>query len=123
MSHRVEMNPDGAPTSVEFGWQYEGESFALRAKTSGAPRVPTPGSLEEFIAEHYWGYVRQRDVRSLEYQVEHPPWRLWTAADAAFEGDATRLYGEAFAAVLRQAPASAFLAEGSPVTVFRGGRL
>ena len=123
MSHRVELHPQGGPEAVEFGWRHEGESFALRAKTSGEARLPAPGSLDEFITEHYWGYVRQRDVRSLEYQVEHPPWRLWTAADAAFEGDATRLYGEAFAAVLRQAPASAFLAEGSPVTVFRGGRL
>ena len=85
--------------------------------------MPGPGSLEEFITEQYWGYVRQRDGGCVEYQVEHPRWRVWTAVEAKFEGDATSLYGGDFATALRVAPASAFIAEGSVVTVFKGVRL
>jgi hypothetical protein len=59
----------------------------------------------------------------MEYQVAHPPWRVWTALDARFEGDIEELYGKDLAAVLEAQPASAFLAEGSEVTVYQGRRL
>jgi hypothetical protein len=39
---------------------------------SGAPEEAAPGSEEEFITEHYWGYTRQRDGGTIEYRVEHP---------------------------------------------------
>ena len=81
------------------------------------------GSEEQFIAEHYWGYCRQPDGSTLEYHVEHPPWRVWTVADAQFSGDAGALYGAEFGAVLNKPPDSAFLAEGSTVKVYRGRRL
>ena len=35
------------------------------------------GSEETFITEHYWGYARQRDGSTVEYAVEHEPWRVW----------------------------------------------
>ena len=123
MQHQIELQPDGAPASVGFGWQQGETAFSLRARAANPARVPAPGSLDEFITEHYWGYVRQRDGGCVEYQVEHPRWRVWTAAEAKFEGDATSLYGGDFAAALRGVPASAFIAEGSKVAVFMGTRL
>jgi hypothetical protein len=45
------------------------------------------------------------------------------AALAGLDGDVSRFYGPPFAETLREAPASAFLAEGSAVTVYRGRRL
>lgn len=123
MQHQIELQPDGAPASVELKWQQGETSFSLRAKAANPARLPAPGSLDEFTTEHYWGYVRQRDGGCVEYQVEHPQWRVWTAKDAKFEGDATLLYGGDFATALRAAPASAFIAEGSAVSVFMGNRL
>jgi len=48
---------------------------------------------------------------------------VWAAHRANFEGDVEELYGKELALVLRRAPASAFLADGSAVTVMRGRRL
>jgi hypothetical protein len=87
---------------------------------SGDPELPAEGSLENFIAEHYWGYSAQRDGGCLEYRVNHPSWRVWKSRDATFVGEAEALYGRELAAVLKREPASAFLAEGSAITVFRG---
>ena len=56
--------------------------------------MAAPGSEAEFITEHYWGYTRQRDGGTLEYQVEHPSWPVWMLDDAAFEGDPATLYGK-----------------------------
>ena len=85
--------------------------------------LPEVGSEEQFITEHYWGYAAQRDGGCIEYQVAHPSWRVWSSQDARFEGDIKELYGKDLAAVLEKKPISAFLAEGSEVTVYQGRRL
>ena len=109
--------------AVEYMWRHRGERFAVRARAEGAARPLVPGSEGEFITEHYWGYTRQRDGGTLEYRVEHPPWDIWEATDATFEGDATALYGPEFAALLREPPRSAFIAVGSEVAVYVGERI
>ena len=80
-------------------------------------------NVEEFIAEHYWGYCGQRDGGTVEYEVEHPPWNVWQATPEAWQGDVPGFYGEPWAGALRQPPSSAFLADGSAVKVFRPTRI
>ena len=77
------------------------------------------GSEDQFITEHYWGYAAQRDGGCVEYRVEHPSWRVWQAGSASFDGDMEELYGRELAAVIQGKPASAFLAEGSEVSVMK----
>jgi hypothetical protein len=81
------------------------------------------GSDAEFITEHYWGYARRGEGRTTEYRVEHPRWRVCTAAVTQLDCDVAALYGSQFVEFFKAAPASAFLAEGSKVTVFRGTKL
>jgi hypothetical protein len=59
----------------------------------------------------------------VEYRVEHPRWRVWTIERPALDCEVAGLYGERFAGPLAAAPTSAFLADGSAVTVFAGQRL
>jgi hypothetical protein len=49
--------------------------------------------------------------------VEHPRWKIWNATSFEFNADVAALYGEEFAEVLNQPPRSAFIADGSPITV------
>ncbi|HEY7001223.1 MAG TPA: DUF2071 domain-containing protein, partial [Candidatus Udaeobacter sp.] len=76
------------------------------------------GSHAEFITEHYWGYTSVRDGCG-EYRVEHPRWKIWNAASFEFHADVAALYGEKFAETLSESPRSAFIADGSPITVQR----
>lgn len=114
----------GTQTVVDYSWK-QGENWShLRAIASElSPTLPAPGSLEEFITEHYWGYVRQRRGHTVEYQVEHPRWDIQKAQSTELTGDLRQLYGDAFGEALAQPPRSAFLASGSPVTVYRGNVL
>jgi hypothetical protein len=121
MTHQIEPTGDGL--SVQYTWRYEERTNSLSVFATGSPHRMVEGSEEQFIAEHYWGYCRQPDGSTLEYHVEHPPWRVWTVRDAKFSGDAGALYGAEFGAVLNKPAASAFLAEGSQVKVYRGRRL
>jgi uncharacterized protein YqjF (DUF2071 family) len=78
-----------------------------------------PGSEAEFIVEHYWGYTKQRDGSTMEYQVEHPPWNVSAADLVRYDCDVAEIYGPEFAPFLRE-PTSVFVADGSPVMVRRG---
>jgi uncharacterized protein YqjF (DUF2071 family) len=85
--------------------------------------LPSPGSLEEFIVEHYWGYSHGRDGRTREYQVAHAPWRTAPADNVTWDCDITANYNSPLAEFLTARPACAIIADGSPVQVFRGRRL
>ena len=125
MRHRIEhANPDsGSPSSVEYSWRYGGRWNRLSVEPRGHAAPIESGSEEEFIAEHYWGYTRQRDGGTVEYQVQHPRWRIWQVTNPVLDGDVAALYGEEFGRILRQPPDSAFLAEGSEISVFAPRRL
>jgi hypothetical protein len=59
----------------------------------------------------------------MEYEVQHPSWKVWQARQAQFTGDIEALFGRQFADALSGPPTSAFLADGSPVTVMGGRRI
>jgi hypothetical protein len=111
------------PGPVGYEWWHAGAWEGVSATVVGEPIVPDAGSEETFIAEHYWGYARQPDGSTVEYAVEHPPWKVWRCEGAGLASQVALLYGERFAPVLAGPPASAFVADGSPVTVRRGVRL
>jgi uncharacterized protein YqjF (DUF2071 family) len=121
MAHEIRPVGDNS-LRVAYRWRGKGWN-EINLETVGNPELPGGGSVEQFITEHYWGYAAQPDGGCVEYRVTHPSWRVWQVRQSAFEGDAKTLYGEDMAAVLRGKPHSAFLAEGSPVTVMRGRRL
>lgn len=126
MRHKIELplpTPSTPHGRVEYGWRLNNQWNLLRMKPLGEPQALIAGSQEEFIAEHYWGYVAQQDGGCIEYRVEHPPWRIWQVTESALECDSAALYGQEFVSILSGAPSSAFLAEGSPIIVKQGIRL
>ncbi len=124
MGHRVENEPaPGRRSTVVYWWGSGDRHGRLRLEARGDPRPLVEGSEAEFLAEHYWGYARQRDGGTLEYRVEHPRWRILESEHAELRCDARDLYGPALAEVLSVPPSSAFLAEGSSVSVHAARRL
>jgi uncharacterized protein YqjF (DUF2071 family) len=106
-----------------YSWNSGGRKHSMAVAIGSDPQAPVPGSQEEFIAEHYWGYTAQRDGGTVEYHVQHLPWKVARATHAELDCDVRQVYGEAFVEPLQARPASAFLADGSAVTVSRGVRL
>jgi len=108
MEHRIEPG-----RSVSYSWRWRGRRNFIAVEARGGPWLPAEDSAEAFILEHYWGY------KHMAYRVEHPRWRVWTVTAARCDVDGDALYGAGFGDVLRASPASAMLAEGSAVSVFR----
>jgi hypothetical protein len=124
MRHRYGPIEDGAPNEVEYAWRLPDGWARVRGVPSGTGDSVVAGSQEEFITEHYWGYTRQRDGSTVEYQVTHPRWGVWQVESPTVEGvDLSSLYGTEFARILKQPPSSALFADGSDIAVHMPLRL
>jgi uncharacterized protein YqjF (DUF2071 family) len=123
MRHSITGDPARGGMDVMYGWRHQGRWNGIHARVEGSPEEALPGSEEEFITEHYWGYSSLRGGGCVEYQVEHPRWRVWNLLRPVLDCDVAALYGPQFAAHLAAEPSSAFLADGSEVVVRKGRRL
>ncbi len=125
MRHCIEPVGGAAvfPQSVSYAWWWRGREHRIELTLEGEPRDVAAGSAAEFITEHSWGYARRRGGHTTEYRVEHPRWRVSPAVTARLECDVATVYGARFVECLQAPPASAFLADGSEVKVFKGGRI
>jgi uncharacterized protein len=123
MSHRIGRGSSAGQVEAEYVWGTGAGRCSMRGKAQGEEFLPAEGSAAQFITEHYWGYAAQADGGCIEYQVQHPRWRIREAKATEFSGDAAGYYGMELGAVLAHAPDSAFLIEGSAVTVFKGKRI
>jgi uncharacterized protein len=122
MRHHIEPETGGVTASrtVSYSWRFRGRENRMELSAEGDAREAAEGSDAEFITEHYWGYARRRGGRTTEYRVEHQRWRVCTATASQLDCDVAALYGSQFVEFLKTPPTSAFLADGSNVTVFRG---
>jgi len=101
MRHRISP-ADEAPRadSVRYAWQLGAHWHTLSLEAEAQSAAAAADSEERFITEHYWGYARQRDGGTVEYQVEHPPWSVSHAIRASLEANVEQLYGTAVRAAL-----------------------
>lgn len=115
--HRVVKQEE---IELEYSWKVNAHWNFLRATTATTPLPLLPGSAEEFITEHYWGFTTKGHNRTGTYQVDHPRWEIYPVSEYGCAINAAALYGTAFAEVLRTKPASVFVATGSAVEVMMG---
>jgi uncharacterized protein YqjF (DUF2071 family) len=122
MSHRIERDIGGAAAvrRVSYSWRFRGRENRMELSVENDADDVVQESDVEFITEHYWGYARRRGGRTTEYRVAHPRWRVRTGTAARLDCDVAALYGSQFVECLKASPASAFLADGSEVAVFKG---
>ncbi len=122
MRHSIGGSDSSGVRTVSYSWWFRGAENRMEVTVCDNGEDVAEGSAGEFITEHYWGYARRRGGRTTEYCVEHPRWRVFEARAARLDCDVAGLYGDQFVEFLRT-PASAFLADGSEVTVFKGALL
>ncbi len=110
-------------TQYLYEWKLNGKWNKLSATADNKLTTIQPGSAEEFIFEHYWGYNPWSDTVTMEYQVEHPSWQIGKVRDYVFDADIAALYGDVFVPYLSAEPVSAFYARGSEIAVRIGDKL
>jgi uncharacterized protein YqjF (DUF2071 family) len=125
MSHSIDLPSPETSGRLVVSYEWDG-SFGragVHVAAHGEAAPVRPGSEEEFITHHSWGYTRQRNGSTVEYEVRHPSWHVWRADSARVDGNVSDVYPPELSAVLQRPPDSALLADGSAVTVHVPSRL
>lgn len=121
---RSSVTPAGDEhTEFLYEWLLNGHWNKLGATVNNTYADIQPGSAEEFIFEHYWGYGIINPAKTREYEVQHISWQVAAVKDFVFDADVAALYGEEFVPYLTAEPVSAFFANGSPISVRMGKKI
>ncbi|HEX7365870.1 MAG TPA: DUF2071 domain-containing protein [Pelobium sp.] len=112
--HKWEVNETFQ--NISYQWKKK-KWYELSVIADSQAKDLTPNSEAEFITEHYFGYVKSGKNQSLEYDVEHPRWKLYDVESFYINADFRDLYGEDFAFLNNQQVNSIFLVEGSDVLI------
>lgn len=105
-----------------YEWKFKNQWNRLSAVVADEAKVMQADSAEAFIFEHYWGYNKFNNQTTLEYQVEHPSWKIRQVISSVFDANIKDLYGAGFEPYLKVQPFSAFFAEGSKVAIRVAGK-
>lgn len=108
--------------TLGYVWGSQHNVNELSYTTNNKKFKLTPGSKEEFITEHYWGYAKAK-THTVEYAVEHPPWEIYECMDFSVNCRFGNLYGEQFRFLENEEPSSVFMAEGSEIIVRKGSKI
>lgn len=117
------------PLEIHYGWRgprlqangYRGDAQGIAVQAGSRLQPIEPGSLNEFITEHYWGYTPTRSGGTDEYAVEHPRWGVYPVEKYSVSCNFAAQYGPDFANLNGREPDHVLLAEGAPVRIRWGG--
>ncbi len=85
--------------------------------------MPENMDLNRGLVEQYWGYSRTRKGKTIEYEVEHPRWPIYSASECSINFDFGALYGEEYGFLSDCEPTSIFYCPGSDIKVRLGRQI
>ena len=108
---------EGDKLSVSYGWMNQNKQQAIEVNSELKNNPIKANSIEEFIAEHYWGYTKVNERKTSSYEVKHPSWNQHKVIDYELNIDFKANYGDVFSCLNSQEPHSVFLFDGSDISV------
>jgi len=114
---RHAWSSNAADIRIAYEWKHRGAWDTIAFTAQHGSQEIVPGSKEEFITEHYWGYTQGNNTRTSQYQVEHPRWQVYPVNSFELNVRFEELYGKPFGVLNDAQPDSVMLAEGSKVTI------
>ena len=117
LSMEHHWNSDGNSRKVEYRWKKGEHWHSMKVTASLEKSKLEPNSENEFITEHYWGYSKVNEFKTVEYEVTHPKWETYEVSDYEIDVNFEEVYGPEFAFLDNTEPISVMLAEGSQITV------
>ena len=103
--------------TIKYQWKIANEWNDIFVNAVNEKQTMAIDSMEAFIFEHYYGYIKINAFNTQEYEVKHPSWQVNRVIDYAVHCDFAKMYGEDFSFLSKQEPDTVFLAAGSAVSV------
>ncbi len=114
MDHNWDFNEE---LRASYRWTAQNHWQNIRIVAENVSSELEEGSEAEFIAEHYWGYAKVSDSKTMEYEVTHPKWKKYPVKEFIIDVDFEKVYGKEFSILNTLKPKSVFFVEGSEITV------
>jgi uncharacterized protein len=102
---------------IGYQWKINNRWNSMAVEAAMAGEKMQPGSFEEFIFEHYYGYTKINETATEEYKINHPSWKVNKVYSTTIDCDFAAMYGSEFGFLKNEAPDSVFIAEGSGIEV------
>jgi uncharacterized protein YqjF (DUF2071 family) len=115
MKHTLKVNENS--NEFIYQWKVNNNWNTIHLETKKNPIVIEVNSEAEFITEHYFGYTKENENSSFEYEVTHPRCKQLQVIDNKSEIDFEGVYGPEFAFIKELKPTSVFLVIGSKITI------
>ena len=122
MLSSVELLPS-SNKNINYEVKDSNASNNFSAFVENTGKIPPRDSLESYITEHYWGYAKKDSKTTMEYEVEHPQWKVTKVDDYGINFDFEQVYGNQYSFLSSLKPQSVFYCEGSEISVRMGKKL
>lgn len=101
----------------QYEWFKDSKWNSISMTTEKNPIPIEVNSEAEFITEHYFGYTKFNENKTIEYEVTHPSWKQLKIINSNIDVDFASVYGKDFKFLQDLKPTSEFLAIGSKITI------
>lgn len=102
---------------VTYQWKKNNKWNSIDVEAENEPTIIEESSVIEFISEHYWGYAKESEIKTTEYEVKHPKWQYYPITNFNTNIDFKVTYGDDFEFLNSEKPTSVMLLEGSEISV------
>ena len=123
MNHEIVNDRATKELEVTYRCGVKGLSNKFSATISPGSQMSEYEVFGSYITEHYWGYSRPAQDRTVEYEVKHPRWPINEVTEYSIDFDFEALYGSPYRSLSKIQPASVLFCEGSDVTVHLGSTI
>lgn len=113
-----ELSGNNKTKQIKFEWLLQKKWNTIAVEYESKTESMKTGSLEKFIYEHYYGFTKINDIKTEEYQLRHPSWKIHKVTDYKIDCDFEAMYGKSFSILSQTQPIEVFIAEGSDVAIY-----
>jgi len=107
----------GDHMETAYEWKHLDKWNKLTAKAGKRSTPIRQNRFNEFIADHYYGFRKNGETKTYQYEVEHELWETFNVIDYSVNCDFGSLFGNEFSILNKEKPKSVFMLKGSEVRI------
>jgi len=107
----------GDHMETAYEWKHLDKWNRLTAKAGKRSTPIRQNRFNEFIADHYYGFRKNGETKTYQYEVEHELWETFNVIDYSVNCDFGSLFGNEFSILNKEKPKSVFMLKGSEIRI------
>ena len=107
----------GDHMETAYEWKHLDKWNKLTAKAGKRSTPIRQNRFNEFIADHYYGFRKNGETKTYQYEVEHELWETFNVIDYSVNCDFGSLFGNEFSILNKEKPKSVFMLKGSEIRI------